>query len=173
MTNWVSFEQDGPVGTSITRTFRAPRDLVFEAWTTAALLRQWWGPHTVEVTTCAFDATVGAPYRITMHMDGRDSPMYGTIEEVRPSSALAYSVVLDQHPEEWREFFRPPGTALGEAPLVWHYDISFTGDTETTVTVRATYPVAEDRDTMMAVGASEGWNESFEKLDALLEKGWH
>ena len=108
-----------------------------------------------------------------MSMDGRDFPMHGDIDEVVTNDFLDYSVMLDEHPVEWREFFRPPGTTLGEAPLVWHYAISFSGDEATTVTVRATYPVAEDRDTMLAVGASEGWNESFEKLDALLQKGWH
>ena len=173
MSEWVSFEHDGPLGTSIKRTFRAPRDVVFSAWTTAELLRQWWGPHAVEVTTCACEPVVGTSYRITMTMDGRDFPMHGTIEAVETNAFLAYSVMLDEHPLEWREFFRPPGTDLGEAPLVWRYAISFTGEEETTVRVRATYPVTQDRDTMLAVGASEGWNESFEKLDVLLEEGGH
>jgi len=28
----------------ITRTFEAPRDLVWQMWTTAEHLQQWWGP---------------------------------------------------------------------------------------------------------------------------------
>jgi uncharacterized protein YndB with AHSA1/START domain len=171
MSAWVSFETVEPLGTTITRTFGAPRDRVFRAWSSEDVLRQWWGPNAVTVSDCTFKAVEGASYRITMSMDGRDFPAHGTITHVTPDERLSYSVWLDEHPQEWKDFFRPPGTALADVDLHWEYDISFRGEDITTVTVTATYPVAQDRDTMLAVGASAGWNESFEKLDALLERG--
>ncbi len=47
------------------RTFDAPRDLVFQAWTDPAHLSKWWGPEYVEVTHCEMDVRVGG-YRTCM-----------------------------------------------------------------------------------------------------------
>lgn len=42
-------------------------------------------------------------------------------------------------------------------PVEWHYEVSFfDGGDSTTVEVRATYPVLDDRDTMVEVGGERG-----------------
>ena len=43
----------------IARVFNAPRDLVFEAWTTREHLMQWWGPKGVKITACKNDLRSG------------------------------------------------------------------------------------------------------------------
>ena len=48
----------------ITRTFDAPRALVFKAWTDAKVLAQWWGPKGFSNPRCEFDAKVGGVIRI-------------------------------------------------------------------------------------------------------------
>jgi hypothetical protein len=54
-------------------------------------------------------------------------------------------------------------------PVRWYYEIYFSGkDGVTTVTVVATYPVEQDRDEMIAMDGSVGWNEIFESFDVLL-----
>ena len=36
-----------------TRTFDAPRDRVWRAWTDAEALAQWWGPKNAKVRACS------------------------------------------------------------------------------------------------------------------------
>ncbi len=43
----------------ITRTFNAPRDLVFRAWTEPRLLTRWWGPHGFTLPFCTIDLRPG------------------------------------------------------------------------------------------------------------------
>ena len=50
----------------ITRTFDAPARLVFEAWTTAELFKQWWVPKSsgAALLSCEMDVRVGGGYRL-------------------------------------------------------------------------------------------------------------
>ncbi len=43
----------------ITRVFDAPRDKVWQAWTEADRLKQWWGPKGFVVTHCKIDLRPG------------------------------------------------------------------------------------------------------------------
>jgi len=73
----------GAPQTLLSRAFAAPVDQVFDAWTNAEILRQWWGPHVVEVVECEMDARDGGAYRITMQMpDFQRYPMFGTVQDV-------------------------------------------------------------------------------------------
>jgi uncharacterized protein YndB with AHSA1/START domain len=57
----------------IERLIGAPRELVFEAFTTAEHLAHWWGPTGFSITTSAFEFRVGGVWRFVMHgPDGRD-----------------------------------------------------------------------------------------------------
>ena len=41
-----------PKELTITRTFDAPRDLVWKAWTDEKMVKKWWGPRGVTNPTC-------------------------------------------------------------------------------------------------------------------------
>lgn len=57
----------------IVRLIGAPRERVFEAFTTAEHLAHWWGPTGFSITTSAFEFEVGGVWRFVMHgPDGRD-----------------------------------------------------------------------------------------------------
>jgi uncharacterized protein YndB with AHSA1/START domain len=43
----------------LTRTFSAPRTLVFAAWTDPKRVAQWWGPHGFTTPVCEVDARPG------------------------------------------------------------------------------------------------------------------
>ena len=60
----------------VTRTIDGPRDVVFEAWTDAELLRQWWVPASMglKLLSCEVDARVGGGYRLTFDT-GSAEPM--------------------------------------------------------------------------------------------------
>ena len=50
----------------IERTFNAPRELVFEAFTDPARLMSWWGPHGCTAISCEADPRVGGTWCISM-----------------------------------------------------------------------------------------------------------
>ena len=50
----------------VRRTFNAPRDRVFDAWTRADLIRGWFGPPGTTVLDAVFEAREGGRYRIAM-----------------------------------------------------------------------------------------------------------
>ena len=59
---------------TITRVFDAPRALVFQAWTDAKHLAQWWGPRDFTNPVCEIEARAGGAIRI--HMRGPDGVVY-------------------------------------------------------------------------------------------------
>jgi uncharacterized protein YndB with AHSA1/START domain len=57
----------------ITRTFDAPRELVFKAWTDPRQLAHWFGPKGVTITKCEMDLRPGGTFHYCMHTpDGQD-----------------------------------------------------------------------------------------------------
>ena len=70
----------------LTRTFAAPRDRVFRAWTDAREFAQWFHP-TADYKTVitSLDLRVGGKYSLEMHhKDGNVHNLSGTYEEVKP-----------------------------------------------------------------------------------------
>ncbi|MCL5412257.1 MAG: SRPBCC domain-containing protein [Candidatus Marsarchaeota archaeon] len=82
---------------SITRTFDAPIELVWKAWTNRKILQRWWGPRGVTNPICEWDARPGGKIYIVMlagkelgHAEGTKWPMKGTFKEVIPKSRLVF-----------------------------------------------------------------------------------
>jgi uncharacterized protein YndB with AHSA1/START domain/predicted enzyme related to lactoylglutathione lyase len=76
----------------IRRSFNAPRERLFDAWTTGELLRAWWGPPGSTVTETTFDAREGGRYRLAMTMsDGEAFVVRGVVSEYRKPERLAFS----------------------------------------------------------------------------------
>ena len=79
----------------IERTFDAPAEDVFDAWTSADVIRRWfrpgrdWGTPSAEV-----DLRVGGTVRVVMRSpDGSDYPLHGTFLEVAPPDRLVPAVL--------------------------------------------------------------------------------
>jgi len=78
-----------------TRTFDAPARLVFEAWTTPELFRQWWVPKSSGATllSCEQDVRVGGSYRLEFAHPKAATPMafFGRYLEVVPNARLVWT----------------------------------------------------------------------------------
>src|SRR3984957_63515 len=75
----------------VTRVFNAPRNLVFDAWTDARHVRNWWGPRGFTTTTHEMDVRPGGVWRLTMHgPDGVDYQNTITYLEVVKPERLVY-----------------------------------------------------------------------------------
>ena len=143
---------------TLTRTFDAPRELVWKAWTDPAMLARWWGPHGFTNPVCEADVRVGG--KILIHMrapDGTVHPMTGTFDEVAEPECLVFRAVpVDNH-----------GTALLESlTTVTLHDLG--GRTKVIVHASAAplQPVAHG----MLKGMQAGWTQSLERLEQLVAR---
>ena len=76
----------------ITRVFNAPRKLVWQAWTTPAMLVHWFGCAAFSTIDAEADVCEGGQWRVVMRApDGADYPAYGTYTAVRPIDHLAFT----------------------------------------------------------------------------------
>ena len=79
----------------ITRIFEAQPRLVFEAWTTPALFKQWWVPKSSGATllSCEQDVRVGGSYRLEFAHPKAATPMafFGRYLEVVPNARLVWT----------------------------------------------------------------------------------
>jgi uncharacterized protein YndB with AHSA1/START domain len=82
-------------GYTLTRTFDAPRALVWQAITQPDLFARWWGAEAASVDVHQWDLEPGGLWRATMHVLGNDIPWSGRFEEVDEPERLAF-VVTDE-----------------------------------------------------------------------------
>jgi len=83
----------------IERTVNAPRELVWQAWTEADQIRQWWGPNGFTTTIHAMDVRVGGVWRFIMHgPDGTDYPNRIVYREIVKPERLVYDHDDDNDP---------------------------------------------------------------------------
>lgn len=83
------------------RTFAAPREKVFRAWTDPEELKKWWGPPGHSTPTAEVDLRVGGKYRLGMRKLPAGDLFYlvGTYREVRPPAKLVYTWAWEAEPE--------------------------------------------------------------------------
>lgn len=85
------------------RRFDAPRERVFEAWTSPEVLREWWraGPDW-ETPEAEVDLRPGGSYRLSMRdtEKGETHTVVGEYKEVRPPERLVYTWSWESNLEE-------------------------------------------------------------------------
>ena len=138
----------------ITRTFAAPKDLVFKAWTTPDLVRRWWGLESSPLVVCDIDLRPGGDWRyVTRDADGTELGWHGTYQEVNAPDRLVSTEVFEGYPD---------GEALNTLTLTEEG-----GETVLTVVVR--HSSKENRDGHIASGMEGGMQHTLDRLDALLD----
>jgi uncharacterized protein YndB with AHSA1/START domain len=76
----------------ITRIFRAPRELVWKAWTNQRQLAKWWSPDMFTIPVCELDVRPGGKLRIHMRgPDGTIYPMTGVYREIVKPEKLVFT----------------------------------------------------------------------------------
>ena len=135
----------------LTRTFDAPRELVWETFTRAEHIARWWGPRKYTVTVHEFDVRPGGKWRVS-HSDGAKSvEFFGEYREVVKPEFLARTLCFGDFP-----------------PIEERYEFHYEGG-RTRIVCSQRFANVMGRDMMAKSGASEGGRESFERLDELLE----
>lgn len=144
---------------SITRTFDAPRELVFKLFTDHAHLAHWWGPDGFKLTTHKMDLRVGGQWDFVMHgPDGRDYHNLVTYLEIDPP----YRLVFKHGGHDNVEPVNHTTTAVFEEP--------FPGKTR--LTFSATFTDAAARDFVIKTyGALDGCTQTIGRLGAYVASG--
>lgn len=76
----------------LSRSFAAPRERVFRAFTAPAQMAKWWGPKGWTVPACTLDARPGGAWKTVMRSpEGRDHTVSGIYREVVPPERLVYT----------------------------------------------------------------------------------
>jgi uncharacterized protein YndB with AHSA1/START domain len=134
------------------RTFHAPRERVFRAYSDPARLARWWGPSGYTNTFHVFDMRPGGVWRSTMHApDGTDYPSESVFVEIVEPERIVFRHVSAGHPYEM-------AISLEEAP-----------GGGTTMTWRMRHPTRDEcaRIRAVVVAANE---ENFDRLAAELAR---
>ena len=88
-------DTSGDQAITITRTFDAPRELVWKAWTEPEQLSRWWGKRgwSTPVETITMDVRPGGIFRLTSicDADGREMPLDSVYEDVVEPERLAFA----------------------------------------------------------------------------------
>jgi uncharacterized protein YndB with AHSA1/START domain len=137
----------------LSRMLEAPRDQVFELWTSAEHLANWWGPNGFTLTTHEADIRPGGVWRFTMHgPDGVDYENRIEYEAVEPPSLLRF--VHHGAPGDDDPPFRTTVT----------FD-DFGGNT--VLTMKSVFVTAEDLDLVLTkYAAREGGEQTLDRLVA-------
>lgn len=147
----------------VSRTFAAPRELVWQAWSQCEHLQAWWAPAGWSVPVCKMDFRVGGTWHYCMKgpmPDGTVAESWGLTvyqEIVEPERIVA----LDQ-------FADAEGNVSAEMPKMLN-TITFTAvDDQTKVTSHTEFAAAEDLETVIKMGMEEGLSQSWDQLDEYL-----
>lgn len=78
------------------RTFDAPRDRVWQAFTDPAIIPRWWGPNTSSTEVLEMDVRVGGKWRFLSRAPHReDVTFYGEYLEVTPPERIRWTFMFD------------------------------------------------------------------------------
>src|SRR3954463_14995192 len=128
------------------RSFKAPRELVYKAYTTPELVKRWLlGPPGWTMPICEMDVRVGGKYRWRWrNAQGAEFGFHGVFKEVVRPSRIVHT-----------EAYEPGdvGGEMGEA-LVTALWTEKAGVTTHTMTIR--YASKEVRDAALKTGMSDG-----------------
>jgi uncharacterized protein YndB with AHSA1/START domain len=143
----------------LTRTFDAPRSLVFKVWTDPEHLARWWGPHGFTNPVCEVDVRPGGGIRIDMTgPDGTLYPMKGVFHEIVEPERLVFTA--SAHEDE-----------QGHPGLEVHNTVEFSErDGKTTLTLHAVVVKAAPEAARALEGMEAGWTQSLERLEAELAR---
>jgi uncharacterized protein YndB with AHSA1/START domain len=142
----------------ITRKFDAPRELVFKAFTDPELYKQWIGPRELTTDLETFESQNGGSWRyIQKDPEGNEFAFHGVNHEVLAPERIIGTFEFEGLPEKGHVILQ---TAIFE---------ELQGD-RTRLLSQSVFQSVEDRDGMLQSGMEEGVNDSYNRLDELLEK---
>jgi uncharacterized protein YndB with AHSA1/START domain len=142
------------------RQFDAPREQVFEAFSSCDHVSRWYAPKGWSVTNCKMDFRPGGLWHFCLSSDTEDMQSWGlqTYEEIARPERLSY---IDR-------FSDKEGRPNEEMPTQ-HGAVTLTEENGvTTLVSRTDYDSEEDMQAILEMGVVEGVGSTWERLDEVL-----
>jgi uncharacterized protein YndB with AHSA1/START domain len=136
----------------ISRTFVAPRDLVFKAWSNAEHIKRWFSPEGCSVPEAEVDLRPGGIFALPMQLPtGEDHRVRGTFDEVSAPDRLSFTAGV---------------TFGGTERFTVHTIVTFEDEgMGTRMTVNQAYDIHDPAFLFAIDGAAEGWRTTLDKLE--------
>ncbi len=149
----------------VTRSFHAPRTLVWQAHTDPELLRRWmYGYPGWSLPVCEMDVRPGGKYRWRWRSDegGQEFGFFGEFKEVDAPARMTQE-----------EYFDPGdvGDLAGAMPVdnpTTNRSTFTESNGVTTLVLLMDYGSREARDAALSTGMTDGMETSYERLDTML-----
>jgi uncharacterized protein YndB with AHSA1/START domain len=142
-----------------TRVFKAPRELVFTAFSTCEHLKRWWGPEGWTLSVCEMDFRPGGTWLYCMGgPDGEESWGKSVYSEITPPERIVYNDY----------FVDSTGTPVEGMPR-WFVTTTFEEvEGGTQVHSVSELESAEFLKSMLEMGVVEGFGQTWDRLEAYL-----
>lgn len=146
--------QSAPYRLTASRAFQAPRELVFQAWSSAEHLQRWFCPQGFTVPACEVEFRPGGKFDLCMRAQSGEMEHWirGHYVEVMPPSRLVIDMIVET--TEGRPLFNALTTVGFETVC---------GGTEMTVTQQ--YTLIDPAAGAFTQGAEEGWKQTLDRLE--------
>ncbi len=135
------------------RTFDAPRERVFAAYTDPELVPQWWGRRVDTTVVEQMDPVTGGDWRFRCESPEGTIVFRGTYREVTAPERIVQTF-------EWDGM---PGYVSVDSS-----EFEDLGDGRTRIVTTSTFYAAEERDGMLGAGMEGGMGETYDRLEELL-----
>ncbi len=157
MKNTLKVATSGDCEIVVTRTFNAPRELVWETMSRPELLKRWlFGPAGWQMTVCEEDHRVGGTFRWEWAgPDGMGMTMTGVYREIVPPERCVRTETFESG------CFPQMGEQLVTLVLVER-------GAQTLLTLTVLYPSKAARDGALASGMEHGMAAGYDRLDEIL-----
>ena len=143
------------------RTFNAPLNLVWRAWTEKEILDQWWAPKPWQAETKTMNFTVGGMWLYAMA--GPDGEQHW--------SKADYKVITPLKEFTCIVCFCDENGTKNDAFQTSSWQVHFkTADNITNVLVEITFEKSEDLQKMIEMGFEQGFAMAHSNLEELLNK---
>lgn len=145
----------------VTRTFNAPRQLVWDAHTKSALVPKWQGYDGWDMPVCDMDVRIGGTYRWQWKSreDGTQFGFFGTFTEVSAPSTMTHEQYFD--PGNFDSAMPAGDPCIVSLELSEHHGV-------TTLVCNLKFASKEARDDAVSTGMTDGMEYSYTRLDGLV-----
>lgn len=140
-----------------TRVFEAPRELVFETYTTCEHLMNWWGPREWPLNYCKMDFREGGSWHYCMKGPNPDDESWGL---------AFYKEIVDPEKIIYNDHFSDKDRSVNTEMPSFDTIITFTPLADKTeVKVVSKVGSKEEVAKLIEMGMIEGFTETWDRLD--------
>ena len=165
----VNNQTDQQKGLTIVRNFKAPMEIVFDAFCNADALAEWWGPVGMSLTVLRLDFRPGGKFHYKME---GDKTMWGLFRygKINRPDLIEF---VNSFSDEAGNICKAPFPM--DFPLEIFYRVTLTDDNEVTTLTLQGYPInaSPEQETSyysIMENMHQGFGGTFDKLDVYLGK---